>query len=103
MNNTKDFDRASLSKLIKTGLAKYIHEDENLYNKVFAIDYQIYRGNCIFSCVVDDKFNDKDIKELKEYINGQISDGWGENGIYVLDNEGWDFQPYLPLPDEMLQ
>ena len=68
----------------KTGLAQYIHEDEKIYNKVFSIDYEMYKKHCVFACLVSDDFTKEDEEELKDYLNGQISDGWGENGIYIL-------------------
>ena len=76
---------------LRTGLAKYILPSNPLFNKVFAIDYKVYKGQCLFTCNVIDKFDDIDSENLINYLNGQISDGWGENGIYVNPFLGSEF------------
>ena len=81
----KDFLWAEMDKgPTKYGLAKYIHEDEPLYNKVFAIGQEMHGKQCVFTCMVSNDFDEeKDTPLLKEYLDGQISDGWGENGVYI--------------------
>jgi len=66
------------------GLADYIHEDEgDIYSKVVCIDYKIEKGYCIFTVVAEKELSENDINCLIKYLNGQISDGWGENGHWI--------------------
>lgn len=68
------------------GLAEYIDEDDPLYNLVKVIDYYTEDGYLIFRCTGKIREEDEDsIQLLKEYIEGQISDGAWENGIYLLE------------------
>jgi len=82
------------------GLAEYLDKDtEGLdKNDVPLIAYEVTDNNkLLFTCYVDknidikskpndgyDRYKDLNIIErLEKYIDGQISDGWGENGIFL--------------------
>lgn len=79
------------------GLAKYL--DEDLKEKVRYIHYQCTRDGYVeFEVELNSLYDSNDVvtyrgEELTlktaicKYIEGQISDGWGGNGIYVL--QGW--------------
>lgn len=79
------------------GLAMYLDEDDELGSKIEYIHYKcVNDGYVEFSIKLKKDEYDKityngeecTLKEaVCEYIKGQIADGWGENGIYVL--KGW--------------
>ena len=69
------------------GLAEYIHDDEPLYKLVDVIDYSMKGTYLLFRCEGSIKEEDEEsVKLLKKEIEGQISDGAWENGIYLLDS-----------------
>ena len=41
---------------------------------------EVYNGKLygLATCTVSDDWNDTDTEQLKEYLTGQYSDGWGE-------------------------
>lgn len=78
-DNDKYFKKGFWRKL---GLARYLDEDSKIYKKVKSIDYKIDEGQCIFT-VVSGTLTEQEKKELIEYLEGQIGDGWGENGFYI--------------------
>lgn len=71
------------------GLAEYLHKDDEGFdkNEVPLIQYEIIKENkLLITCFVKKEFlkeHPDTIKKLKEYLDGQISDGWGENGFIV--------------------
>lgn len=87
MEEKTDFTSEYFSKEKKEmfGLAEYISEDSPLYKKVKCIDYDIEDRKVIFEVISEEELSESLISELIEYLNGQISDGWAENGAYVLE------------------
>lgn len=71
------------------GLAEYLHKDYDGFdkNEVPLIQYEITNENkLLITCFVEKEFlkeHPDTIKKLEDYIDGQISDGWGENGFTV--------------------
>lgn len=74
------------------GLAQYSHEP--LCNYVEYIQYHYAKGgyiefNVLLGVSKDTVVEGKTIEDhVKEFISGQISDGWGENGLYIVES-GW--------------
>ena len=66
-----------------TDLAEYIYEDDgSIYGKVHKItisaDWVNGKLYGLATCEVSDDWTDADTALLKEYLEGQYSDGWGE-------------------------
>jgi len=66
-----------------TELAEYIYEDDgSIYGKVHKITMSCewYNGKLygLATCEVSDDWTDADTALLKEYLEGQYADGWGE-------------------------
>lgn len=78
------------------GLAMYLNDPFSNY--VSSIQYSYARGGYIeflvyLNCSKNKRIDSIPIKEyIKNFISGQISDGWGENGIYVVES-GWIGDP----------
>lgn len=74
------------------GLADYLNEPG--YSYVEYIRYHYARGGYIEFDVLlnvdeDTIIDGKNIVDyVKDHISGQISDGWGENGLYIIES-GW--------------
>ena len=74
------------------GLANYLNEPE--YSYIEYIRYHYARGGYIEFDVLlnvdEDTIVDgmNIVDYVKDHISGQISDGWGENGVYVIES-GW--------------
>jgi len=88
------------------GLAQYL--DIELKPYVDKIHYGCENGMIVFNIIFKTGYDENDIVIIKQYdyksrsyqdyectlkeavciyIQGQISDGWGENGIYILDDK----------------
>ena len=82
------------------GLAEYLDKDTEGLDKhdVPLISYEVTDDNkLLFTCYVDNGINLKSkpkegcschkklnvVQRLEKYLNGQIGDGWGSNGIYL--------------------
>jgi len=95
----RDFHYMDAENLLY-GLAEYLDKNtEGLdKNDVPLIAYEVTDDNkLLFTCYVDENIdlNSKPaegyseykdlnvIQRLEKYINGQISDGWGENGLFL--------------------
>ena len=82
------------------GLAEYLNKDTCGLGKndVPLIAYEVTNDNkLLFTCYVDENIDIKSkpaegsddykelyiIQRLEKYIDGQISDGWGENGLFL--------------------
>ncbi len=71
------------------GLAEFLHKEDEGFdkNEVPLIQYEITDANkLLITCFVEKEFlkeHPDTIKKLNEYLDGQISDGWGENGFMV--------------------
>lgn len=98
------YDQVVMKRKKKThyGLAEYIHEDEPLYKLVNVIDYSMNGTYLLFRCEGPIKEEDEEsIQLLKEYIQGQISDGAWENGIYLLATYIGDKVDHYLVEDEI--
>lgn len=95
----RDFHYMGAENLL-FGLAKYLDRDTEGIDKndVPLISYEVTDNNkLLFTCYVDWGINLKSkpdegyarykdlniIERLEKYIDGQISDGWGENGLFL--------------------
>lgn len=95
----RKFHYSDAEKLL-FGLAEYLDKDTEGLDKhdVPLISYEVTDNNkLLFTCYVDAGINLKSkpdegyprykdlniIERLEKYIDGQISDGWGENGIFL--------------------
>lgn len=95
----RDFHYMDAENLLY-GLAEYLDKDaEGLdKNDVPLIAYEVTDDNkLLFTCYVDENIDLKSkpnegyseykdlnvIQRLEKYISGQISDGWGENGLFL--------------------
>ncbi len=97
-----DFLVSELNRPIRYGLAEYIHDDSPIYNKVFAIGYKMHGKQCIFRCAVSNDFNEEtDTPLLRDYIKGQVSDGWAENGIYIWSAQDGSRFKHIWLDDNV--
>ena len=71
------------------GLAEYLHKNYEGFdkNEVPLIQYEITKDNkLLITCFVEKEFlkgHPDTVEKLKKYVEGQISDGWGENGFTV--------------------
>ena len=72
------------------GLAMYLNDPFSNY--VSSIQYSYAKGGYIeflvrLNCSKNKIIDHIPIKEyIKNFISGQISDGWGENGIYIVES-----------------
>lgn len=70
-------------------MAEYLNKDDEGFdkNEVPLIQYEITKENkLLITCFVEKNFlkeHPDTIGKLEKYIDGQISDGWGENGFVV--------------------
>ena len=74
----EDFDIPRFGR----GLAMYLHNNDCIKSivKSIMLDF-IEKDNQLYTeilCISNKKLNDEEIKNLKEYITGQFSDGFGE-------------------------
>lgn len=64
------------------GIMTYYHENNSVNEKVYSAFPSVeLRNGClmgIIECQVTKDISDGEIKELKSYLLGQTSDGWGE-------------------------
>ena len=62
----------------ETNLAPYTDDIEKLIETKIGVE--IIDGNLfgVAYCTVEDDWTDEDTKQLKDYLSGQYSDGWGE-------------------------
>jgi hypothetical protein len=62
----------------ETNLAPYTDDIEKLIETKISVE--IVDGNLfgVAYCTVEDDWTDEDTKQLKDYLSGQYSDGWGE-------------------------
>lgn len=81
------------------GLAAYLSKNEDLGKALESIQYKCFANYVEFTVSLNKGFEtstkikyrgkEKTVFEAAcDYISGQISDGWGENGIYVIVG-GW--------------
>ena len=77
------------------GLMKYYHEDDSVNRKVrsyvFTVEQVQDKLMGVAECRVQGDLADQELEQLKEYISGQASDGFGEGfeqrGIKTADGE----------------
>lgn len=66
----------------KRGIAEYFHRDNICRNKVYSItpDIGFYYDKMmgVISVKMTKPLNSMELEDLKEYVSGQLSDGWGE-------------------------
>lgn len=85
------------------GLAAYLNDNEDLGKALKSIQYKCFANYVEFTVCLNKgfeadtkiKYRDKEktvFEAACNYISGQISDGWGENGIYIIDG-GWMGDP----------
>ena len=85
--NEDDFHYHLRSKIF--GLAEYLDEDRHGLDKTVVplIQYEVTRENkLLVTCYVDKDFVNEHPdtpKKLHDWLDGQVSDGWGENGFIV--------------------
>lgn len=83
------------------GLAEAIGEHDDLFGKVanIQLSYDSHEELLVVTCTVTVEPTDSFVEDLKSYIRGQLSDGWGEgfeqqpvaNGtVYAIINESDD-------------
>lgn len=60
------------------GLAEFIDNTESYYDAVDSIFIEVQEGSCISTVNCNRELNQNEIDEVKDYITGQFSDGWGE-------------------------
>lgn len=86
-----------------TDLAPDADEEEVYYSKLHStkitaqwINNRLY-GLCI--CMVDDNWTDNDTQQIKGFITGQYSDGWGESfeqhEICTFEKENIEHKVYI--------
>ena len=76
-----DFNVSDLINALEadeTNLAPYTDDIEKLIETKIGVE--IIDGNLfgVAYCTVEDDWTDEDTKQLKDYLSGQYSDGWGE-------------------------
>ena len=68
-------------------LTKYMKKDKYKDISLFGVPYLKNKTLYVMISAMSKKsgknISDSNIKELKQFMKGQISDGWGENGTYV--------------------
>lgn len=64
------------------GLMKYYHEDDSVSQKVQSFVFTVEEVNSrlmgVAECRVHGELTDEELEQLKDYISGQASDGFGE-------------------------
>lgn len=82
-NDIRKKVRESLLEDGERGLAKYLDTDNKCKNKVYSIKPDIERvENTLMGVAVikmTKPLSETEIDDLKEYVTGQFSDGWGES------------------------
>lgn len=81
-SDLKSIVKSEMSEIGADGLAEYLDLRSGLYDIIESIIVDVEKqGNNIISKTIikaKEELLDEDIEELKEYIIGQFSDGWGE-------------------------
>ena len=93
------------------GLMVYFDDDPAVSEKVFSVIPSVKEINGelmgVFECQITEELTDNELRDLREYLSGQASDGWGESveqrpiktadfgEIYVSfwnDSDDWSLQ-----------
>lgn len=79
---TEGIAQEVLPEEAECGLMLYFHGSESIKEKVHSIEIQVEDVNgtlCgVAVCKANDTLSPVELEELKSYISGQYSDGWGE-------------------------
>ncbi len=67
---------SDMSEMGHRGLAQYL--DEPLNSKIDRIVVEVVNKVAVTSVTAFEELSSQEIEDLKEYIEGQFSDGWGE-------------------------
>lgn len=79
---TEGIAQEVLPEEAECGLMHYFHGAESIREKVHSIEIQVEAINGtlygVAVCKTNDTLSPVELEELKDYISGQYSDGWGE-------------------------
>jgi len=93
-------------------LAKYACNDDHIYARAILPDPQVKKNDKGFYIEINvysylPILREENIRKVVDYVRGQVSDGWGENGFELYDEMmlafDWESVEYIdcsPIPDE---
>ena len=106
LDNLKEAVNNEMKEMGNKGLAEYL-DDEFLEKVVKSIEVSIEDFKAKTKVITNSELNESNIIKLKEYIEGQFSDGWGEgfeqDVIYHDTERQLDEDEYSEAYDQYLE
>lgn len=98
-NSIKEAVNSSMNEMGNEGLARHIDLRNGLYDLIISIIVTVKNQEAVTIVTAKEELDSHELSDLKEYITGQFSDGWGE-GFEQQQLEEWNDSYDEPCEDE---